>query len=352
MNRIEISIIIGLFTWAMSLPTVWSYSDAESNSESSDSELINKCPFVAILYVCGDKISSQQFANKVLPSIEKKFEERRTATTAIRAYDFAGELDMLRAVIRDDNKFVQNYMDNKYFAPDIELEGFKFGLNEQLRIYERSLALIAAEPLYGPSSRAYLTQGDNVAAMLYVAGQKDRAKSLAKELLPLLERLQLEEKTSIYSAWYKYKPEEEVMLKGILSDDKDAVAKYMVGQTYIKDSLGARLEEAYGRIYLYKRLYKDLALEDRLPYAYKNLGWVQAIAGNYDESERAYKTALQLAQNRYSRNYPEILRGVRSEYAAMLKLAGKADEAAKLAKGLTPFNSSLAPTSGPPSWGP
>ena len=56
---------------------------------------------------------------------------------------------------------------------------------------------------------------------------------------------------------------------------------------------------------MYKRLEKDVRLENRLAYAYKDLGWFQAIAGNYDESARAYETALQLAQGRYAK--PKII---------------------------------------------
>ncbi len=307
-----------------------------SDKTLCDIELEKKCPNIALLYVCGDKISAQRLANETLPSVEKKYKELHATTNANKIYDYASELDMLKAVIGDDGKSVEKYMNKDFHLSDVFFQGIKFGLNEQLQVYERSLSLIAAEPLNGPSSYAYLIQGEPVAAMLYESGQIDRAKPLARELL-LLQSAESKKNTSRcgHSLFKLNYERQEAMLNGILNNDNEAVAKYMVRQACIEDSIGARLEEAYGRIYLYKKLHKDLPLENRLAYAYKYLGWVQAVAGNYDESERAYHTALELAQEKYGRDYPEIPLEVRSEYSGMLRVAGKTAEADKMAEGLT-----------------
>ena len=231
----------------------------------------------------------------------------------------------------NDDKTGQNYSRN---SCDVRNEsfGFDIGLKEAIAVAQRERVLMAAEPIYDRAS-ADLCSGNTLAALLYADGQKDAAKSLAKELLPLIKGAPTVRPPFIENESKKIDDENEAFLRGILDNNDKVVANYLPVAAYADDSIGRRLEEAYGRIYLYKRLKMDLS---RLPYAYKELGWTQALAGNYKESERAYKTALLLALKQYEPSYPEIPLLIRSEYAGMLRVAGKAAEADKLAAGLTP----------------
>ncbi len=360
MHGIEKLVIAILLTTAMQM-VVPCHAAEEPSDKFSDYYLIKKCPSVARRYVIGDKNGAQEQAKELLPKLEQRYRERHNANTKPKRYDFGSELEMVQAVIRDDQKSVEHFMDNGYRAGNIEFEGFKYGLKEALAVHERALALIAADPLTGKSSSQYMLQGRAVAAMMYATGQIHQAKVLASELLSLIPQLKAEaaKKTTEPIGAYTYETEETV-LTGITKDAKTVVSEYLKEEPYTDDSIGARLEEGYGKIYLYKRLKMDF---DHLPYAYNYLGWAQALAGNYDESERAYKTALRLAKERYDHEYPEIPLRIQAEYAAMLKVAGKAEQAAKMSADLTPAR--LAEVNAkarheqtphiqavPPGWGP
>jgi tetratricopeptide (TPR) repeat protein len=315
MNLVKKMVIVILMVAVLPIEA---FAEQEPKDEFYAVELMVKCPSVARLYMTENKAKAQQLAKEMIPSAEKIYNEAHKSTDShLKPYDCGNELKIFKAIVQDDKKPIEDFMNSYFYQPeDMDFIGFNFGLKEAIAVKKRELALIAAEPVYGPLSSEYLQRGYLVAQLLYAAGQQEQAKSLAKDLLPLTER---EENKSFLP-----------FIHNILEDDKKTISDLSTSD-YADDSIGRRLEEAYGRIYLYKRLKMDWF---RLAYAYRELGWNQAIAGNYDESERAYKTVLRLAPG--VRDYPEIPLQIRSELAAVLKLAGKIEEATKLAKGLTP----------------
>ncbi len=332
-------IVILVFVFTMGAPAkasseckVYSIEDWKESKE---------CPKIARMYVTGDKDDAVRLAKELLPSVEHIYTKRHNVKNPDEAtYDFGAELSMLQAVIKDDQQQVKEYMENDYDAEEDGFYGFKVGLDQALAVYKKSMQLTAAEPLYGRLSSRYLNDGELVVALSYASGHKDEAKELAKQLLPLAqnEKIVLNPDPAVDRILRKDK---EGFLNGILNDDKDVIVYHSSSKnrsaTFVAlDSssgvnVGEMLENAYGRIYLHKKF----SMYDRLPYDYCTLGNAQAIAGNYDESDRAYKMALILAGERYGES-SMIRLWIKSSYAAMLTIAGKVEASKKLADGLTP----------------
>jgi tetratricopeptide (TPR) repeat protein len=332
-------------------------AESVSNRPNYDQEghdLIEQCRKAAFRYSLGDNEWAPARAKELLPLVIKRYDELRVSKET-PFHDFSIELNMLNAVIKNDRSSLitclkQNDYDLDMTKKDSELLGVEFGLEDTLALLKKYMELCGNEPLFGKQSYRYLDRGEAVAALMYAAGQKEEAKALAKQLIPLAQRKKAEESKRPSNYPYEYRTDYETILSGIISDDKNSVVyestEKVTAPGYIKqaevsfyttyDSIGRSLEAAYGEVYLDKQLNRI----ERLPAAYRNVGLAQALAGNYDESDRAYRAALRLAENHYGKEnysfFPEIILRIKSEYAGMLKMAGRTDASAKIAEGITP----------------